>query len=115
MIKYINGKNHVLVSHYAGTPYISPGAQSAGMLRWNSNTNAVEVYDGVSWQSFNSGADISLSGSAEMAIEWAQKKMLEEKKLDELCKKYPGLAKARSNYETFLRLVESEESVSNSR
>ena len=114
MIKFINGKNHVLVSHYAGTPYISPGAQSAGMLRWNSSSNTIEVYDGVGWQPFNTGADISLTGDAEMAIEWAQKKMLEEAKIDELCQKYPGLAKARSNYETFLRLVESQESVSNS-
>lgn len=114
MIRNINGKNHILVSHYAGTPYISPGAQSSGMIRWNSSSNSLEVYDGIGWQSFNTGVDIGLSSSAEMAIEWAQKKMLEESKIDELCQKYPGLAKARSNYETFLRLVESQESVSNS-
>ena len=32
------------------TPYISPGAQSAGMLRYNTGTHKTEVYDGNGWQ-----------------------------------------------------------------
>ncbi len=31
-------------------PYISPGASGAGMLRWNSGMNCMEVNDGNSWQ-----------------------------------------------------------------
>lgn len=111
MIKFINGKNFVNVSHYAGNPYISPGAQSAGMIRYNVQNQSMEVYDGNGWQMLNAGADIGLTADAEAAIQWAKQKMVEEQRIDELCKKYPGLAKAKQNFDTFLRMVESEESV----
>jgi hypothetical protein len=39
---------------------------------------------------------------------WARKKKQEEARLDELCKKYPGLQKAKDNFEMFQRLVESD-------
>jgi hypothetical protein len=108
MIKSLNGKNYITVSHFNGSPYISPGSQSAGMVRYNPNMQNMEVYDGNSWQTLSGYADIGLSGDAEMAIEWAQKKMLEEAKLEELCKQFPTLEKAKANFDMILAMVKHE-------
>lgn len=111
MITNITTKGNLVAYHSTSSPYISPGSQSAGMVRYNTNMQQMEVYDGVSWLTIGGTCEVSLSGEAEMIIAWAREKMLEEKRIDELCEKYPGLRKARDNYETFKRLVASEESV----
>jgi hypothetical protein len=113
MIKGITGGKYISVSGgYASDPYISPGSSGAGMLRWNSNMNCLEVNDGVTWKQFSTAfPTIDLTPEATELLDWARKKMLEERRIDELCKKYPGLDKARANYETFLAMVESETSV----
>jgi hypothetical protein len=108
MIKNINGRNRIIINNYSSAPYISPGSQSSGMVRYNTSTNELEVYDGLSWKQLSSNIDIGLDAETEMILNWAKEKMLEEQRLDELCKKYPGLDKARTNFETFRRLAESE-------
>lgn len=113
MINYITGKNNIQVTVSGGRPYISPGSQSAGMVRYNTNSQQMEVYDGVSWQMISSICEVSLSGETEMIIEWAREKMLEERRIDELCEKHPGLRKARDNFELFKKLI-AEESVQSS-
>lgn len=111
MIKGItsNSKYITVTGGYASNPYISPGSQSAGMMRWNVNTTEIEVYDGVSWKTMpTSYASVELNGEAEALLDWARQKRQEEWELDELCKKFPGLDRARNNFETFKRLVQSE-------
>lgn len=110
MIKNINGRNHVIVNNYNAAPYISPGSQSAGMVRYNTNTCDMEVYDGVAWKQLSSSIDIGLDPETEMILTWAREKMLEEKRIDDLCEKHPGLRKAKDNYELFKKLI-IEESV----
>jgi hypothetical protein len=114
MIKGITGGRYVAISGGTSTdPYISPGAMGAGMIRYNSNMNCMEVNDGNMWKQLGMNyTNIELTGEAQSILDWARKKMQEEQQLDELCKKYPGLGKARSNFETFKRLVEAEENVS---
>lgn len=107
----ITGKNNIVVSGNNTNLYISPGAQSGGLVRYNSNMSQLEVYDGVSWLPLNNRYTIELSPYAEQIIEWAGKKMQEERRLDGLCEKYPSLERARNNFETILRLVQEEESV----
>jgi len=76
-------------------PYISPGSQSAGMLRYNSGSRNIEVYDGVAWLLLSSGhAHISLDGPTQEAVQWVRHKMEQEKRLAELAKKHPALADA---------------------
>lgn len=90
------------------TPYISPGTSGAGMLRWNSNMNCMEVNDGNMWKPFNTDyTTVNLSPHAESILDWAAKKMNEERDLDLLCKRFPGLEKARNNFEMFRSLAES--------
>ena len=111
MIKNVLTKGNLVTTYIGSAPYISPGTQSAGMVRYNTNMQTMEVYDGVAWRDLSTNLEIGLSNEAEEIIAWARKKMLKEARIDELCEKYPGLATARANYETFLRLVESETSV----
>lgn len=108
MINSILGKGNVVVSHSSSKPYISPGAQSAGMVRYSPNSQNLEVYDGVAWLQLSTHVEIGLTSETEMLLDWAREKMLEEQRIDELCKQHPGLAKARDNYEMFKRLVDTE-------
>jgi hypothetical protein len=113
MIKGITGGKYILVSGgVSSDPYISPGSVGAGMMRYNANMNCIEINDGNMWKQMSSTyANVTLDAEAETILNWAKEKMAEEKRLNELCEKYPGLRKARDNYEVFLKLVQSEESV----
>jgi hypothetical protein len=113
MISNLHAKHPVIINNHPSKPYINSSAQSSGMVRYNGNMQCLEVYDGSYWQPFSGMPEIGLTPDAEAAIEWVKKKMLEEKRIDALCQQYPGLRKARDNYETFLRLVESQDSISN--
>jgi hypothetical protein len=81
-------------------PYISPGGQSAGIIRYNTSSNNLEVYDGMSWQALTSSGStyISLNRESQDAIEWAQRKMQEERNLQQLIDNHIGL---RDAYEKF--------------
>jgi hypothetical protein len=116
MIKGITGGRYITVSGGTSTdPYISPGAMGAGMVRYNSNMNCMEVNDGNSWRQLGMNyANLELTPEAQAILDWAKQKMYEEQQLDELCKKYPGLGKARDHFETFKRLVQSSENLSES-
>ena len=110
MIRNINGSGRYITVSGGNPsfPYISPGSAGAGMMRWNSNMNCIEINDGVSWKQLTTDyTTIQMSPVAESAIDWAVKKMNEERDLDELCKRFPGLEKARNNFEMFRRLAES--------
>jgi hypothetical protein len=111
MIKGLSAGKYLTVTNgMSSDPYISPGAVGAGMMRYNSNMNCIEVSDGVAWKQIGmSYATVDLDYSAQQIMDWAKQKMEEEQKLDELCKKYPGLERARSNFETFKRLVLEED------
>ena len=113
MIKGLTGGRYITVSGGStNTPYISPGAVGAGMVRYNANMQCMEVNDGNSWQQLHASyAQVQLDSEAEALLDWAKKKRAEEMQLDELCKKYPGLDRARTNFETFKQLVLSEESL----
>lgn len=116
MIKNINGSRYInITGAYYSDPYISPGSVGAGMLRWNPNMNCMEVSDGSVWKQITTtNPTVELTQEAQNILDWAKQKMEEESRIDGLCEKYPGLGKARDNYETFLRMVESQEPNSNS-
>jgi hypothetical protein len=79
-------------------PYIPPGSQSAGMMRYNTNMNNVEVYDGQSWKELsNSYASVSLTGEAEALLDWARKKRDEEMQFEVLAKEHPAINLALDN------------------
>jgi len=98
MIKAIHtsGKYIQVVGGSANT-YVSaqPGSQGVGNLRFNTSGQRLEVYDGMTWLELNMPhASIGLSGVAEEAIDWVQRQMAEEKRLEVLAKEHPAVADA---------------------
>ena len=68
-------------------PYISMSGPSSGMMRYNGNSQCIEVYDGSSnvWiQLYGKTVDINVNGNALAAIEWATKRMTEESEWERL-------------------------------
>jgi hypothetical protein len=98
VIKDILSGTGISVTGNFGTPYISPGAQSAGMTRYNTSTQNLEVYDGNTWLTMSTTSQVSLDAGTLEVINWARKKMAEEARLEDLMKKHPGL---RDTYEKF--------------
>jgi hypothetical protein len=83
------------------TPYISPGSQSAGMMRWNTNTKLIEVYDGISWISLHgSHATVDLNAHAQSLLRWVEEKMRRELELQKLAEDNPSVATAIKNLKT---------------
>lgn len=80
--------------------YISPGSQSAGIMRYNTNMNNVEVYDGQVWKELSNGfASVALTTEAEALLDWACKKRDEEMKLEALARNHPAIKIALENLE----------------
>jgi hypothetical protein len=75
-VNYNTGSNHI----------VNPsGAQGVGNLRFNTNTQTVEVYDGNMWRPLNvNNPRLGLTPYAESLLDWAEKKMREEFELKEL-------------------------------
>ena len=98
MIKAIHtsGKYIQVIGGSAST-YVSaqPGSQGVGNLRFNTSGQRLEVYDGMTWLELNMPhASIGLNGVAEEAIDWAQRQMAEEKRLEVLAREHPAVADA---------------------
>jgi hypothetical protein len=111
MIQHLySGSSHINIQGgNTYTPSMSPGALSAGQLRYNPNMARIEVYDGLSWQIIGSTASIDLGHDAKQAIEWACKKMQEEKQLAELMARHPGLKELNDKFEMMKALCQEEE------
>jgi len=101
MIKNITGGAGITVM--GGNPittYISPGAQSAGMLRYNPNSSNIEVYDGIAWLTLSTSyATVELAPDVQAVVQWAREKMDREKKIKALAERSPAVADAMAAVE----------------
>jgi hypothetical protein len=104
------GGRYITVSGSSGsTPYISPGAVGAGMVRWNPNMNCMEVSDGSVWKTLSMDyASVSLTPDAESLLDWARRKRDEEQNLEAMMEKYPALKKAKENFDLMLNIVKDD-------
>lgn len=95
-----NSSGYLYVDNgYSSMPYVSPNANNPmqGMLRMNGSN--MEVFDGTSWISVGlQNINISLNQQAVQALDWCQKKIIEETKLTELAKNSPTIADALASY-----------------
>jgi hypothetical protein len=98
-----------------GTPattYITsgPGYMNVGDLRFNTNTQNLEVYDGQIWRELNtSHASVGLTPDAEMALDWAMKKRIDEMALEQKAKDNPAIAdllKQRNTIDEKIKVIE---------
>ena len=100
MIKDVIGTGPFLQVMGGGgyTPYINMSNPSAGMTRFNGNTQSIEVYDGSSWMIMSSSvASVSLTGEAVNILSWAKQKMEDEVMLEKLAKEHPAINLALDN------------------
>jgi hypothetical protein len=98
MIKAIHtiGKYIQVIGGSAST-YVTAqaGSQGVGNLRFNTSQQRLEVYDGMIWLELNTPhASVGLNGAAEEAIDWVQRQMAEEKRLEILAKQHPAVEDA---------------------
>jgi hypothetical protein len=96
MLKTVSGAGrYVMVSGGPAHTYInsSSGYMNVGDVRFNTNMQRLEVYDGQMWLEINAGhASVGLTPDAEMALDWATKKRNEELALEHLAKSNPTIA-----------------------
>lgn len=96
----VNGPGITVYPGYGPKPAVT------GMIRWNSGTQLMEVMDGQNWIPINPGpTTIQLDASIQTIIEWANRKIKEEKELEELMGKYPGLKEMHEKFEMMKVLV----------
>lgn len=94
-------------------PYFSPGAQGAGQMRYNTNTNNMEVWDGVTWKELGTTyTSIDLSYEAQELLRWAReaknKELAREQRIQNnpaLRKAYEAILRAEENYDILDRIV----------
>ena len=78
---------YVQVSGGSTSTYINnySGSQGVGNMRYNTSSQRMEVFDGNNWQQLNMGSvSVGLDHEAEQAIDWALKKIKQEKEWCEL-------------------------------
>lgn len=100
MIKSIgtSGRWLTMTGNSAMTPYIPPGANGAGMMRWNPSMNCIEVNDGNSWKMLDmTSAYIDVSPDADQVLSWAKKRMEEEREWERLADTNPAVKIALEN------------------
>jgi hypothetical protein len=96
MLKTVNGgSRYVMVISAPALTYINTGSgyMNVGDVRFNTNMQRLEVYDGNMWVELNtSHASVGLTPEAEMALDWATKKRHEEMILEAKAKDSPAIA-----------------------
>lgn len=78
---------YIQVSGGSTSTYINnySGSQGVGNMRYNTSSQRMEVFDGNNWMQLNMGSvSVGLNHEAEQAIDWAMKKIQQEKEWYEL-------------------------------
>ena len=91
------GKHVIVGGGNSASNYINTGAGMMGVgdLRFNTSTQQIEFYNGQTWQIFiMAQATVGLTGPAETAIDWALKRMEQEKEARTMAEQYPAVADA---------------------
>lgn len=98
MIKTIQGGPYLTVSHYGGMhidAYSGNANQGGvGQVRFNPNSQTLEVWDGTSWKNIMGHAEVKLNTEAESILNWAREERARQLQYEELAKKHPAVADA---------------------
>ena len=95
-----SSSQHLYAARGSSLPYVSSNMTNPmqGMLRLNGSE--MEVYDGHTWLKIYPGtANVGMTGPANAAIDWAIKKMEEEKEWKALAEKNQAVKIALDNLE----------------
>lgn len=101
MIKNLSPGNGITINNnYSSWPTFYNSVQNTGnslvgQMRYNGSSQNIEVFDGNSWLMMNSAyPTIELSPHVQAVVNWAQMKMAEESRIQELAAKHPTVADA---------------------
>lgn len=109
MINGIQSNSAHILAYSNGSSSITSGS-----LRMQDGR--LEAYTGYSWTpvEYENGI-VGLTTQAEQAIDWAYKKMIEEKEEQILIEKYPSLGSAKGQYEMIKKICQAEEELDTSK
>ena len=112
MIKSVNSSGRYIQTGggIPMSPYFSPGAQGAGQMRFNTNSNNIEVWDGVAWKEIsNNYASVGLTSEAESLLDWARTKRDEDLKFKALMELHPSIQDLKEKLDIMVALVRKEQ------
>lgn len=97
MLKTVNSMSRYMMVNggMPATTYIntSSGYMNVGDVRYDTQMQRLEVYDGQMWREINSShASVGLTPEAEMALDWAINKKREDAMLEEKARTNPAIA-----------------------
>jgi hypothetical protein len=87
-----------------------------GQVRWNGTTKCFEVCDNNNssynggWMRIENTVQLNSDPQIQSVLEWAKKKMEEDKRIEQLVKKYPAVKDAKEKLEIIIKLVQDENS-----
>lgn len=87
--------------------YITPGAQSAGMVRWNPTYSRMEVYDGNTWLPMGA-TTVQLDYETQELLNWARQRRRQDQELEQLIKQSPAIRDLHEKLELTKALVRRE-------
>jgi len=94
MIKGLQGDSYIVVSGGdTAVPYVTQNTNNPmqGMIRINGHI--METFDGARWMPMNTSyATVMLKPEYSIILDWAAKKMQEEKEMQALAEKHPAIA-----------------------
>jgi len=98
MIKSIvQSGRYLTVTGNGAYPYFSSygNGMGTGNMRFNTQTQNIEVYDGNSWLAYSTGSvSVGLNSDAESLLDWARIKRDEESRIVALAARHPTVADA---------------------
>jgi hypothetical protein len=82
-----------------------------GQVRWNGSSKCFEVSDNYNgWMRIDNTIQLTNDPQTSEVLEWAQKKMEYERKLEKLIDKYPAVKDAKEKLDIIMKLVQNDES-----
>jgi hypothetical protein len=88
----------------------------AGQVRYSTTSQAMEVFDGSTWQAIgNNISQVGLTPEAEALLDWAREKRQEEVNLKMRMEQHPGLKDAWEKFQIMNALTLEEEKIHESR
>ena len=87
--------------------YLLPA--TTGQVRWNGSTKEFEVCDNNNngtWYRINPEVELRNDSQLVEVIDWANRKMVEEKRIEELAKQYPAVKDAKEKLDIIVKLVQ---------
>lgn len=110
MIKNLaSSSTYLTVSGYHPTSIYNNGQLNVGQIRFNPNSQNMEVFDGNMWQVVSQSVTVGLSWDADSAIRWAIEKEKEEKSLKARMEKHPALKDAWERFQIVDILTKNED------